>query len=126
MTITASDFSVASNGDLRSIAGTTIYTALELHAWLQDLADNPAPTSDDQVSILGANPSELAGKRNALRPMAVTLLNGLNVDDATSRRFKFGSIEQQSGAVLYTGLKTIGTVPNDASIFIVQNNAKVN
>lgn len=126
MAITPTDFSVASNGDLRSIAGSTIYTALELHAWLQDLADNPAPTDDDQVSILGANPSELAGKRNALRPMAVTLLNGINVDDATSRRFKFGSIEQQAGAVLYTGLKTIGTVPGDASIYIVQNNAKIN
>lgn len=126
MAITSTDFSVASNGDLRSLAGTTIYTALELHAWLQDLADNPAPLNDDSVSILGANPSELAGKRNALRPMAVTLLNGLNVDDATSRRFKFGSIEQQGGQVLYTGLKTIGTVPGDASIYIVQNNAKIN
>lgn len=126
MAITASDFSVAANGDLRSIAGSTVYTALELHAWLQDLADNPAPTADDQVSILSANPSELAGKRNVLRPMAVTLLNGINVDDATSRRFKFGSIEQQAGAVLYTGLKTIGTVPGDASIYIVQNNAKIN
>ena len=126
MAITASDFSVASNGDLRSIAGSTIYTALDLHAWLQDLADNPAPTTDDQVSILGANPSELAGKRNALRPMAVTLLNGINVDDTTSRRFKFGSLEQQAGQVLYTGLKTIGTIPGDASIYIVQNNAKIN
>lgn len=126
MAITASDFSVASNGDLRSIAGSAVYTALELHAWLQDLADNPAPAGDDQVSILAANPSELAGKRNVLRPMAVTLLNGINVDDATSRRFKFGSIEQQAGAVLYTGLKTIGTVPGDASIYIVQNNAKIN
>lgn len=126
MAITASDFSVAANGDLRSIAGSTVYAALELHAWLQDLADNPAPTSDDQVSILDANPSELAGKRNALRPMAVTLLNGVNVDDTTSRRFNFGSIEQQAGAVLYTGLKTIGTVPGDASIYIVQNNTKLN
>lgn len=126
MAITASDFSVAANGDLRSIAGSTVYTALELHAWLQDLADNPAPAGDDQVSILAANPSELAGKRNTLRPMAVTLLNGINVDDATSRRFKFGSLEQQGGQVLYTGLKTIGTIPGDASIYIVQNNAKIN
>lgn len=126
MNITTSDFSVASNGDLRSIAGSATYTALELHAWLQDLADNPAPTSDDHVSILGGNPSELAGKRNTLRPMAVTLLNGVNVDDVTSRRFNFGSIEQQGGQVLYTGLKTIGTVPGDASIYIVQNNAKIN
>lgn len=126
MTITAADFSVATNGDLRSVAGSTVYTVLELHAWLQDLADNAAPTADDNVSILGANPSELAGKRNALRPMAVTLLNGLNVDEATARRFQFGSIEQLAGAELYTGLKTIGTIPGDASIYIVQDNAKIN
>ena len=126
MAIQSTDFSINSSGDLRSLAGTNTYTMLELHAWLQDLADNPAPVGDDAVSILASNPSELAGKRNILRPMAVTLLNGVNVDDATSRRFKFGSIEQQNGQVLYTGLKTIGTVPGDASIYMVQNNAKIN
>lgn len=125
MAITASDFSVAVNGDLRSIAGTGVYTLLELHEWLQDMADNAAAAGDDNVSILGPNPSELAGKRNAARPMAITLLNGVNVDDTASRRFKFGSIEQAAGTVLYTGLKTIGTIPGDASIYVVQNNAKL-
>ena len=44
---------------------------------LQDLADNATPSGDDLVSILGTNPSELAGKRNASRPMALTLLPSL-------------------------------------------------
>lgn len=125
-TITATDFSIASNGDLRSVSGATIYDVLDLHAWLQDLADNPAPSGDDNVSILGANPSELAGKRNASRPTALTLLNGVNIDDATAQRFKFGSIEQGAGAVLYTGVNTIGSGLTGRSHYVVQNGAKYN
>lgn len=124
--ITSTDFSISAGGDLRSVAGSTVHPALELHAWLQDLADNPAPTGDDNVSILGANPSELAGKRNASRPAALTLLNGVNIDDATSQRFNFGSIEQLAGAVLYTGVNTIGSGLAGRSHFIVQDGSKYN
>lgn len=125
MTITAADFSVSSTGDVRSVSGTTVYSILELHQWLQDLADNALPSGDDNVSILGSNPSELAGKRNASRPMALTLLNGINIDDATAQRFYFGSIEQGAGSTLYTGLKSIGTVVAASPIYIIQNAAKV-
>lgn len=126
MAITATDFSVATNGDLRHASGTTVYSVLDLHAWLQDLADNSGPTADDNVSILGAVPSELAGKRNVARPAALTLLNGVNVDDATSQRFNFGSIEQASGAVLYTGINTIGSGLTGRSHYAVQNAVKYN
>lgn len=122
-------FAVATNGNITGSAfvpGTdTRFTTLELHQWLQDLADDSAPTGDDNVSILGSNPSELAGKRNASRPMALTLLNGINIDDAAAKWFKFGSIEQQSGAVLYTGLKVLGTLVASSPIYIIQNAAKV-
>lgn len=128
--INASTFSIASNGDLRQVAafvpGTSSpHTTLELHKWLQDLADNAAPSGDDNVSILGTNPSELAGKRNASRPMALTLLNSVNIDDATAQWFQFGSIEQSAGAVLYTGLKSIGTIVAASPIYIIQSAAKV-
>ena len=128
--INASTFSIATNGDLRQVAafvpGTSApHSTLELHAWLQDLADNAAPSSDDNVSILGSNPSELAGKRNASRPMALTLLNGINLNDATAQWFRFGSVEQDSGNVLYTGLKSIGTVVAASPIYIIQSAAKV-
>lgn len=124
------DFSVAANGDLRQTAafvpGTSArYTTLALHAWLQDLADNAAPAGDDNVSILGTNPSELAGKRNAARPMAVTLLPNVNIDDATAQWLKFGSVEQQAGEVLYTGLKVLGTLVTNSPIYIQQNGAKI-
>ena len=122
-------FAVATNGNITGTAfvpGTdTRFTTLELHQWLQDLADDSAPTGDDNVSILGSNPSELAGKRNASRPMALTLLNGINIDDAAAKWFKFGSIEQQAGAVLYTGLKVLGSLVASSPIYIIQNAAKV-
>ncbi len=124
------DFSIDGSGNLRQAAafvpGTSSrYTTLQLHAWLQDLADNPAPGGDDLVSILGSNPSELAGKRNAARPMALTLLPNININDATSQWFKFGSIEQNGGDDLYTGLKVLGTNPASTPVYIVQSNAKI-
>lgn len=126
----ATDFSIDASGNLRQatafVPGThTRYSTLELHAWLQDLADNSAPSGDDNVSILGSNPSELAGKRNASRPMALTLLNGININDATSQWFKFGSIEQAGGNDLYTGLKVLGSLVASSPIYITQNATKI-
>lgn len=128
--INASDFTIASNGDIRQATGFSPgthsrYSTLELHAWLQDLADNAAPAGDDLVSILGVNPSELAGKRNASRPMALTLLPNFNINDATAQWFKFGSIEQNSGNDLYTGLKVLGSLVANSPIYITQNNSKI-
>lgn len=124
--ITATDFAISVGGAITSIAGANIHTTLELHQWLQDLADNAAPLSDDNVSILGVNPSELAGKRNSARPMALTLLNGVTMNDATTQRFKFGSVEQSAGADLYTGINTIGSGLTGRSHYVVQNGAKYN
>lgn len=124
-TINSAEFSVAANGDVRSVSGATVYSTLDLHAFLQDLADNATASDDDNVSILGSNPSELAGKRNASRPMALTLLPSINIDDATAQRFNFGSIEQQAGAVLYTGVKTIGSIVAASPVYLVQNAAKL-
>lgn len=120
------DFSVASNGDIRHISGTTIYSALDLHAWLQDLADNSTAAGDDNLSILSANPSKIAGPRATNKPMSVTLLGTFNIDDDASQYINFGSIEQSAGNTLYTGVKTIGTpLVASSPMYIVQNGAKV-
>lgn len=123
-------FTIDASGNIRQasafVPGTDArYTTLELHAALQDLADNAAPAGDDLVSILGSNPSELAGKRNASRPMALTLLPNFNLNDATAQWFKFGSIEQNSGNDLYTGLKVLGSLVSNSPIYITQSNAKI-
>ena len=39
------DFSVNASGDIRHTSGSTTYTVLELHRWLQNLADD-ASASD--------------------------------------------------------------------------------
>ena len=130
MAINSNQFTIDTNGNIRQVSpfipGTSSrYTTLELHAWLQDLADNPGPSGDDSISILSGNPSELAGKRNASRPMAVTLLPNVNIDDATSQWFKFGSIEQGQGQELYTGLKVLGTLVDSSPIYITQSGNKL-
>ena len=130
MALDLTKFTIDSSGNIRQVSafvpGTdSRYTTLELHAALQDLADNAAPSGDDNVSILGVNPSELAGKRNASRPMALTLLPDLNINDATAQWFKFGSIEQASGDDLYTGLKVIGSLATSSPIYIIQNGSKL-
>ena len=126
MAITATDFAISSGGAITQTGGSTVYSVLDLHAWLQDLADNSAPSGDDNVSILGANPSQLAGKRNALRPAALTLLNGVTIDETVAHRFYFGSIEQNSGADMWTGINTIGSGLTGRSHYAVQNGAKYN
>ena len=59
--------------------------------------------------------------------MALTLLNGVNINDAASHWFKFGSIEQGSGLtnVQYTGLKILGSLVASSPIYIYQNGAKI-
>jgi hypothetical protein len=128
MTI-ATTLAIDSSGNITSSAfspGVSArFSTLELHAFLQDLADNAVASGDDLVSILGNNPSELAGKRNVSRPMALTLLPTIVINDDTAKWFKFGSIEQGSGATLYTGLKVLGTLVADSPIYITQSNSKI-
>ena len=47
----ADDFSVAVNGDIRHVSGTSHYTVLALHRFLQDLADDPAASGNDLLDI---------------------------------------------------------------------------
>jgi len=124
------DFTVSATGDIRQVTafvpGThTRYSTLDLHKWAQDLADDASYSGDDQLDILSDNPSELAGKQNVSRPMALTLLNAFNINDATAQWFRFGSIEQNDGDDLYTGLKVLGTLVANSPIYILQNGAKI-
>lgn len=124
MTI-GSDFSIDASGNIRHVSGTTVYSVLDFHAWLQDLADNSAAAGDDTLSILSANPSKLDGPRDATVASRLNLLNGFNIDDTAAQFINFGSIKQNSGADLYSGLKSIGSIVAASPIYVVQNNAKL-
>ena len=121
------DFTVALNGDIRHTSGTTVYSALALHAWLQDMADDGnTTTSGDNVSILTANPSKLDGPRSAIKPMLLNLLNGYNIDDTAAQFINFGSVQQNGTNDLYTGVKSIGSpLVAGSPVYIVQNGNKL-
>jgi len=125
----ASDFSVSVNGDIRHVSGTDVYSVLELHAWLQDLADDAAASSNDLLDILAPNPSKLDGPRDAAVASRLNLLTSgtvaFNIDDDAAQYINFGSIKQANGDVQYSGLKTIGGIVAASPVYVVQNGNKL-
>jgi LysM repeat protein len=123
------DFSITSAGDIRHESGATVYSVLDLHAWLQDLADDAAASSNDLVDILAPNPSRLDGPRDAAVASRLNLLTdgsvAYNLDDTAARFVNFGSVKQDAAAVQYSGLKTIGGVVADSPIYVVQSGNKL-
>jgi hypothetical protein len=128
MTI-ANDFSVATNGNIRHVSGSTVYTVLELHAWLQDLADDASAAGNDLLDILAPNPSRLDGPRDAAVASRLNLLTSgevaFNLDDDAAQYFNFGSVKQTGGDTQYSGLKTIGGIVSASPIYVVQNGSKL-
>lgn len=127
----ATDFTISTTGDIRRQAGasTSVYTVLELHAWLQDLADDAAASGNDLLDILAPNPSKLDGPRDAAVASRLNLLTdgsvAFNLDDTSAQFINFGSIKQQSAAVQYSGLKTIGGIVAASPVYVVQNGSKL-
>jgi len=128
MTI-SSAFSISETGDIRHVSGTTVYTVLELHQWLQDLADDDASSGNDLLDILAPNPSKLDGPRDAAVASRLNLLTSgsvvFNIDDTAAQFINFGSIKQSAAAVQYSGLKTIGGIVAASPVYVVQNNSKI-
>ncbi len=121
------DFAVTrSNGNVRAVAGTDNYTVLELHRYLQDLADDASSVGDDELDITDLdNPS----RRNF--DTIINLNAPYNIDDATAQRLFGGSITQDSGDTRYSGLQISGSFPTagagQTSPFpeVIQDNAKL-
>jgi len=112
------DFSVATNGDIRHVGTSTdTFTVLELHRFLQDLADNASASGDDLLDITSSTPSERSTDN------IITLLGSYNIDDAAAEFFYDGSITQASGATQYSGLEVVGSVYSTTTLQIIQDNA---
>jgi len=111
------DFTVAVNGDIRHDSGSTTYTVLELHRWLQNLADDQAASGDDLVDITSSTPSERSTDN------IITLNGTYNIDDDAAEYFYDGSVTQDGGDIQYSGLVVVGAVFGTTTLQVVQNNA---
>lgn len=120
MALTKGDWSVAANGNIREVAGTSQHEVIELHRWLMDLLDDTSATGDDLVDV-----------SNGIIPSArstdniIALNTPYNIDQTVSERFYNGSISYNDGDDLYSGLRVVGSVSGTTEIEIIQNNALV-
>jgi hypothetical protein len=124
----ADDFSVDASKNIRHVSGTARYTVLAKHAWTQDMLDDASYASaGDNVSIESDNLGVLDGGRSTLKPMALNLLNGYNIDDVAAQFLYYGSIQQDGTNTLYTGLKSLTDLPLVAGspMYVVQAGAKL-
>jgi hypothetical protein len=117
----ADDFSVAVTGDIRHISGTDNYTVLQLHRFLQNLADDAQASGNDLVDITSSTPSERSTDN------IITLINGYNIDDTAAQYLYNGSITQDGGDTVYSGLQVLGAVNSTESgdstqIMVIQDN----
>jgi len=124
MSLIATDWSVTrSNGNIRYIgddhggAAPSYATVIELHRWLQGLADDAVSGADDEISIVDVNPSARSTD-NIIR-----LLGIYNIDDNAAEHLFDGSIIQGTGGteVIYDGIVNFGNPT--VQIQIIQNGA---
>jgi hypothetical protein len=90
-------------------------TVIELHRFLQDLADDEEFSGDDQVDITVRTPSDRSTDN------IITLINGFNIDDGASEHLYDGSIIQSGGNTVYDGIVNFGN--QGVRIQIIQNGA---
>lgn len=127
MALNAANWQVQVNKAIRyigpdhGVAGANYVTVLELHRWLQDLADDASVSNDDFLDITTVNPSDK--KFDTI----ITLQNGYTLDDAhttpASEMIYGGSIIQGSGGteVIYDGIRVVAN--RGVIVNVIQNNA---
>jgi hypothetical protein len=116
MAISAADVSVATNGDIRWTGNdTTFYTVLELHRFLGDLADDEQASGDDLVDITTDTPSDRSTDQ------IITLNAPFNIDATMARHLYDGSVSQNGGDDLFSGLRVLGSVVAGTEIVIIQD-----
>lgn len=122
----ADDFTISTGGDIRYVgaahaaSGAGYYTVLELHRFLQGIADDASvAVSGDNIDITSATPSDRSTDN------IITLLGSYNIDQTASEHLYDGSIIQGTGGTeeIWDGLVVIAAAGMDLQL--IQNGAMV-
>lgn len=121
ITPNAGDYDIRYVGAAHEATGAGYYTVIDFHRWLQDIADDEAPaTANDLVSIVDSTPSERSTDN------IIKLINGYNIDQATSEHLYDGTIIQGDVGVdqiIWDGAVVIAAP--DMELQIMQNGAQL-
>jgi hypothetical protein len=127
MALDATKWEVTTGKAIRYIGGahgtaTTNYvTVLELHRWLQDLADDASSVSDDFMDITRDTPTDKSFDT------IISLINGYTLDEAyatkASEYIYGGSIIQGGGTDIWDGIAVVAN--RGCYTDVVQNGARV-
>jgi hypothetical protein len=123
MALDATKWEIQNDKDIRyigpahGVSGANYVTGIELHRWLQDLADDSGATPDDFMSIIYDTPT------NKLFTTIIELINGYNIDDTTAEYVYDASIIQDNNNVIYDGIQVVSNA--GAHIEIIQNGSLV-
>lgn len=111
-------------GAVHGASGAGYYTVLELHRFLQDLADDASASGDDLIDITSVTPSDRSTDN------IITVKTGYQLDDANvsatdaiSEHLYDGSIIQEGDGTIYDGMLVIAAEGMDLQI--LQNGAIV-
>jgi hypothetical protein len=116
MALLDGDWSIAANGNIRSEANATTHEVLELHRWLMDKLDDSTSSGDDLLDVTNIIIPSTRSTDNI-----ITLNSPYNIDDTAAERFYNGSISQNGGDDLYSGLQVVGSVAGTTTLMLVQN-----
>ncbi|MBT8449308.1 MAG: hypothetical protein KJO69_06440 [Gammaproteobacteria bacterium] len=124
----ATDIAIDATGDIyytgavHGAAGAGYYTVIELHRYLQDLADDAAASGDDLIDITSLTPSDRSTD-NIITVNSGFALDDVKGTDAISEHLYDGSIIQASDGTIWDGLVVIASEGMDLQI--IQNGAIV-
>lgn len=105
-------------GDDHGGAAPSYATVIELHRWLQDLADDASSAGDDELDITDLNPSARSTDN------IITLLGDYNITATEAEHLYDGSIIQGTDGVdrkIWDGIVNYGN--SDVQIQIIQDGA---
>lgn len=103
-------------GDDHNGTAPSYASVIEMHRELQDLADDPEFTGDDELDIIDNTPSDRSTDN------IITLINGFNIDDTAAEHLYDGSVIQAGGNTIYDGIVNFG---NPGVIVQIHQNGSV-
>jgi len=117
-------FKVASTGAITFVSGSDTFHVYWMHRALQKIVYDTAISGDDEINLSYPNPSksEAIGTIITLYDHSTDYSINYNVTDEVMKYHFGGSVTQNNGDDIYSGIQILGKTDGTVNINILQNN----